>query len=384
MTATEVLDAGAQELLAHGFPGAVLGVATADGRSIGVAGRTGAPHDDRPLTTDARFDIASVTKILGTTTGLLRLVSLGELDLDDPVSRFLPAFGDGAKADVTVRHLLTHRGGLAPWWPLYLDAARSGRDPFEIALGLPLATRPGSGRVYSDLGFLMLGRVIEQVTGTTLPDAVGALVIAPLGLRGTGYGHPVPAADGEAPVLASAAGDSVERRMVQTGRPYPVPFDPDAFGGWREHVVVGEVNDGNAFHAFGGAAGHAGLFSTADDLLTLGVALAGAGADDGLWSRAVAEEFFAAGPDPEQALGLRRYRADLGRGPEVLLGHPGFTGVAFGFVPDARTAVVIATNRLLGSDVTNDRLWQDALPVWLQALHPTDPNHARSEKRETP
>jgi CubicO group peptidase (beta-lactamase class C family) len=383
MTATEVLDAGAQELLAHGFPGALLGVATADGRSIGVAGRTGAPHDDRLLTTDARFDIASVTKILGTTTGILRLVSQGEMDLDDPVARYLPAFGDGAKAEVTVRHLLAHRGGLAPWWPLYLDAARSGRDPFEIALGLPF-TRPGTGRVYSDLGFLMLGRVIEQVTGTTLPDAVGALVIAPLGLRGTGYGHPVPAADGAATVLASAAGDSVERRMVQTGRPYPVPLDADAFGGWREHVIVGEVNDGNAFHAFGGAAGHAGLFSTADDLLTLGVALAGAGADDGLWSRGVAEEFFAAGPDPEQALGLRRYRADLGQGPEVLLGHPGFTGVAFGFVPDARTAVVIATNRLLGSDVTNDRLRQDALPVWRQALHPTDPNHARTEKRETP
>ncbi|GLK16683.1 serine hydrolase domain-containing protein [Herbiconiux flava] len=365
MSASDVLGIGVGALLAHGFSGAVLGVAAGGERSIGVAGRTGPAAADPPLTAAARFDIASVTKILATTTSLLRLVSQRRVGLDDPIGRFLPAFSGADRAEVTVRHLLSHRGGLAPWWPLYIDAQRSGRDPFEIAVGLPLASRPGSTRVYSDLGFLLLGGVIEAVTGTGLAEAVTALVIDPLGLTGTGYAHPTP---GDALVLASADGDEVERRMVETGRPYAVPFAAEDFDGWRERVICGEVNDGNAFHAFGGVAGHAGLFSSADDLLTLGSALAGGPSGEGLWSSAVAEEFFAASPDPEQALGLRRYRADLGRGEEDVLGHPGFTGVAFGFVPGADTAVIIATNRLIGSEVTNDRLWRDAMPVWREAL----------------
>jgi CubicO group peptidase (beta-lactamase class C family) len=384
---TTTLTDGAIALLGHGMPGAVLGLRTAAGEAIGCAGAA-LPESTAPdsadstasasastddLTPGATFDIASITKVLATTTSLLRLVSAGRLSLDDRVERYLPAFSGGAKSEVTVRDLLAHRGGLEPWHPLYLAAAVSETaraDPLGFALALPLAARPGSARIYSDLGFMMLGRVVETVTGRPLAEAVSALVLEPLGLRGTAYAHPAAGTGtSTSAVAASALGDAVERRMVETGDPYPVPYRAADFPGWRDRLLVGEVNDGNAYHAFDGVSGHAGLFSTPADLLTFGAALSDFRSRDDLWNPLVAAEFFAASADPAQALGFRRSTVDLGAGPVTALGHPGFTGVAFGFVPDASLSFVIATNRLLSpAPPSNDRLWQEALPVLREAL----------------
>ncbi|MFB2554601.1 serine hydrolase domain-containing protein [Herbiconiux liangxiaofengii] len=374
MTAESVLQAGARHLVSTGIPGVVLGLHTPAGDVFGCAG-TRIPSTSLPPTPETAFDIASVTKVLATTTSLLRLVSAGSVSLDDRVERFVPPFSGGAKSDVTLRHLLTHRGGLQPWWPLYPDAAspssdRPGglahpsADALELAAALPLAAAPGTTRLYSDLGFMLLGRVIESVTGERLADAAAHLVFAPLGLTSTGYAHPVDAERGG--TAASSRGDEIERRMVRTGIPYPVPFQETDFGFWRDELLVGEVNDGNAFHAFGGVSGHAGLFSTPRDLLAFATALSDYRDHDELWNPAVTEQFFAASADPEQAIGFRRSEWDLGEGPVTVLGHPGFTGVAVGFVPGASVAVVIATNRLLapGEPVPNADLWERATRVW--------------------
>jgi CubicO group peptidase (beta-lactamase class C family) len=384
-----VLSDGAHDLLAHGVPGALIGLRTAAGEAIGCAGSATPalpPPSDlaaaRPLTAETAFDIASITKVLATTTSLLRLVSAGDLALDERIERFLPAFSGGAKSQVTVRDLLAHRGGLQPWHPLYLaaavnDAARA--DPLRFALELSLAGRPGRERIYSDLGFMALGRVVEVVTGRTLREAVTALVLDPLGLHDTAYAHPL-----AGPVAASSRGDEVERRMVDTGVPYPVPYRATDFAGWRERMLVGEVNDGNAFHAFAGVSGHAGLFSTPADLLAFGLALSDHSNRDDLWNPRVVEEFFSATDDPAQAFGFRRYEIDLDSGPVTALGHPGFTGVAVGFVPGASLAFVIATNRLLGPNPqppANDALWQQAIPVVRDAVRasaaPTRPSASR-------
>ena len=122
---------------------------------------------------------------------------------------------------------------------------------------------------YSDLGLILAGRIVEQVTALGLADAFRRLVAEPLGLAAR-YG-PIPAAR----AAASADSDAYEFGMVASGRPYPVPFTAGRFPGWRNHPLRGEVNDGNAAHALGGVAGHAGLFATVGDLLRLGAAVRG-------------------------------------------------------------------------------------------------------------
>ena len=152
-------------------------------------------------------------------------------------------------------------------------AARGGGASRDVALEraqrLPIASRPGTAWCYSDLGPILAGRIVEQVTTLGLADAFRTLVAEPLGLAAR-YG-PIPAAR----AAASADSDAYEFGMVASGRPYPVPFTAGQFPGWRNRPLRGEVNDGNAAHALGGVAGHAGLFATVGDLLRLGAAVRG-------------------------------------------------------------------------------------------------------------
>lgn len=306
--------------------------------AAGVLGSLGPAGGEGSAGPDTRFDLASVSKIV-TTLAIMRLRATGALDLDIPVRSVLPAFRGGAKDAVTVRGLLRHRAGLWEWWPLYAHAEDGPAvlgDPAAAvarAASLPLRYRPDSGRHYSDLGFQLLGAVVAAVHGSDLPTAVASLVAGPLGLTRTGYGPLEDAAD----VAVTSHGDAWERQMIATGRPYPVPVRavPDS----RTHWLQGEVNDGNAHHAFGGAAGHAGIFSTAGDTARLGAVMFG---EHPLWPPPVVQEFSAAGPDPEQALGWRR-------GEEagvVILGHPGFTGTEVSVAPSRGVAWSLLTNRL--------------------------------------
>ena len=317
-------------------PGRVVGVSRAGRRSVAASGVAGSGGE--AVTPDTLFDLASVTKVVVTTCLLHRLAVLRELTLDDRVDRYLRWSPCPA---VSLRTLAYHRAGLWEWQPLYLTA-----DPVGSLAGLPLRYSPGSGRHYSDLGFMMLGLVVEAVTGLNLREALAEIICAPLALRHLSFG-PV-----SAPVASSSLGDAIEQRMVETGEPYPVLFEDPGFG-WREAELVGEANDGNAFHAFGGVAGHAGAFAATNDLLTLLESLAG-GAD--FWGDCGG--VFADGPDEGQAFGWR----SMTTGSARWLWHPGFTGCAVGFVPGEGTAVAMLTNRLLADDpAPTEALWRDVL-----------------------
>lgn len=313
--------------------------ATVTAGRTSAGGRAPAP---RPVTPGTRFDLASVSKLF-TTLAVMRLRAAGALDLDAPVRSLLPAFAGGAKDTVTVRLLLLHRAGLWEWWPLYADAEDGPGiigDPAAAvarAAALPPRYSPDSGRHYSDLGFQLLGAIVAAAGGADPRTAVASLVTGPLGLRETGYG-PVAAAG----VAVTSRGDAWERRMIATGEPYPVPVRavPVTRTGW----LRGEVNDGNAHHAFGGAAGHAGIFATAAETARLGEVMFGDHPD---WPAEVVAEFSAAGPDPEQALGWRRTEVPVaGGGTVTVLGHPGFTGTELAVAPSLGLSWALLTNRL--------------------------------------
>ncbi|MEV7966195.1 serine hydrolase domain-containing protein [Sphaerisporangium sp. NPDC088356] len=322
-----------------------------------VRWQDGVREGEDPLTIGTHHDLASVTKVVGTTTALMRLVSDRIVDLDTEVNRYLPGFHGGGKESVTVRDLLLHRGGLWEWHPLYI-AADGPEEAHRVAEELPLRYQPRAERHYSDLGFILLGRVITSVTGLGLQQAVSDLVTGPLGLDATRYARPA----GE-PVATGARDDRIEIAMLDSGLPYPVPHRSGDFAGWRRGPVHGQVADGNAYHAFGGVSGHAGLFSTVPDLLRFATALAGYREHDTLVRPEVAREFFAAGPDEAQALGFRRYRLELGGETLTVLGHPGHVGCAVGFVPDRGVALALASNRLLveGTPVPGEALWHELL-----------------------
>lgn len=306
------------------------------------------------------FDLASVSKVVGTTSCLQRLASMRLLDVDATVRSFLPSLG-GADS-TTVRDLLQHRGGLWDWQPLYL-APGGQEDPFRVIDDLPLRYPPGKERHYSDLGFMILGRLVETVAQVPLDVAVRTLVADPLEVGALSYG-PV---TGDS-IATSGFDDRVEQTMVATGNPHPVMWTDEGFP-WRTGPIRGTVNDGNSAHAFHGVAGHAGLFATIDSTLDVGVALSSAEDFPSVWDPTVTADFFAAGPDAEQALGWRRAELPVGGSTRPLLWHPGFTGTAMGFVPGARIAVAFASNRLLAEEPQpTTALWQHVLTALAEIL----------------
>lgn len=326
---------------------AVAGVRTGAGTAVAQGGWARLPAagvPGQPMTGQTLLDLASVTKVAATTTLIMHLVADGRLRLDAPARRFLPAFTGDGRDEVTVEGLLTHTAGLRPWWPLYCEAT----DPdtaIERAQRLPLAGRPGAAWRYSDLGLILAGRVVERVTTLGLADAFAALVAEPLGLAAR-YG-PVPAPR----AAASADSDAYEWGMVATGRPYAVssttgPFTTGQFPGWRNRPLRGEVNDGNAAHALGGVAGHAGLFATAGDLLRLGAAVRGGD----FIPAPVLARFAAPVPvHPEQAVGFRRATVRAAGGAVTLLYHGGFTGTYFAVGLEDELVIAGGAMRLYGT-----------------------------------
>jgi CubicO group peptidase (beta-lactamase class C family) len=347
--------------------GVVLGVSVHGERTIVASGQATVGTAE-PMTVDTVFDLASVSKVVGTTTALMALVSTGELRLDMRVSALVPSFA--GSSDSTIRDLLAHRAGLWEWQPLYL-APGVGDDANAVVDAIEPRYRPGTGRHYSDLGFIYLGRVLEVATGIALADAITELALEPLQLHDTTF-HPAAQHSSDRPTAASSFGDRAERQMVASGEPYPVRWPAAGFA-WREQELIGQPNDGNCFHAFGGVAGHAGLFSTVEDLLDFADILGGHGGLTAPWDRSVAQEFFAAGPDLEQALGFRRTPIEVAGERHALLWHPGFTGCAVGFVPTLALSMALGSNRLLTSDrdgtpVPTVQLWQPLVEA-AAALH---------------
>lgn len=300
----------------------------------------------------ALFDVASCTKAIATTASVMALATRSELRTDDLLSRFLPS----PRPAITLRHLLTHTAGLAEWQPLYLGSG-SRDEAVSLAAHLPLRYAVGEGRHYSDLGFVLLGAVVESVTGERLDASVRALVTGPLGMAETRLGPVDPAA-----AVANGHGDDIEQAMIRGGEPYPVTLDATHEVRFRTEWVRGEVSDGNAFHAMAGVSGHAGLFSTLDDVTRFGTAMLG---ESAVWSQPVLDLFLQPGPD-EQALGF--WWQPAAGGPAY--GHPGFTGARFLVDLASRSVAVLLSNRLHVM-APGEQVPPDIAPVWQDYLRAT-------------
>lgn len=254
-----------QESLELGaFPGAVAGVANhKQTLFLQAGGFSRIKATKRVLHHNDLFDLASLTKPVATATTLLRLVQLGKLSLDQPVSTHLRGWPDGDYSQITVRHLLTHSSGLPAWFPVYTQTT-NGDEVLAVISKLDLAYRPGIRVEYSCLGYIVLGILIEQITNLTLEQATQDLVFQPLAMNETAY-LPLKTLKANPERLVCNEADSViEKGMTSRAG---LSFD-----GWREGYGPGTPNDGNACYALGGISGNAGLFGTAGDLLTFGQA----------------------------------------------------------------------------------------------------------------
>ncbi|HEY3133615.1 MAG TPA: serine hydrolase, partial [Gemmatimonadaceae bacterium] len=220
----------------------------------------------RPMRISTMFDLASVTKVMATTMATMLLVDRGKIELDAPVYRYLPDFRGLHLDSITVRHLLSHSAGLVQWQPLYYHASNSAQT-YAVIRDMPLEWGVGDARHYSDLGFMLLGYLVERVSSQRLDSFLEQNLYRPLGLRSTTFN---PKSHGFTDFAATEQGNVYEKHMVYDSTfGYRYRGDPAAWNGWRQYVLNGEVDDGNSYYANGGVAGHAGLFSTAADLRVL-------------------------------------------------------------------------------------------------------------------
>ncbi|WP_244312485.1 serine hydrolase domain-containing protein [Microbispora hainanensis] len=299
---------------------AAVAVIAVDGRTVaeaavGEAVRYADPSGEllaeRPaVTMDALFDIASVTKLF-TATVLVSLAQEGALDLDEPVAVRLPRFY-GHRPEITVRHLLTHSAGLPA-------SRRVEKEPeearWDLVLSTPVQGPPGT-HLYSDVGLITAGRVAEAAGGAPLDVLVRERVTGPLGLGATAYGP------------------------VEPGLAVATEFK-------RGTCVRGEVHDETA-HALGGVAGHAGLFSTAADLVRFGEALRTGGGPvlSPSWTAEMLRDQGVPGAAFRQGLGVR-IDDPATVGPLAgAFGHSGFTGTSLVVDPARRLTVVLLTNNV--------------------------------------
>jgi CubicO group peptidase (beta-lactamase class C family) len=310
----------ADEVAAGRLPGAVL--------ALGVGERTAylqafgyAEHRNgvvRPMTADTLFDLASLTKVVATLPAILTLVDDGEVRLADPVSRFLPEFAEGGKAEVTLRHLLTHTSGL-PAHRRY-DRLGDGEAIREAVFRGPLVDAPGRHVVYSDLGFIVLAEVVRAVSGLPIDEYARARVFTPLGMTDTMYCPP--------PTLWPRVAATEE-----------VP----GIG-----VKVGVVHDENAL-AMDGVSGHAGLFAPIADLIRYVQMWVMAGPSVlSAAARRAAVRCWTDGLDGRRGLGwvcrqdAYDHCGDLW--PPTAVGHTGFTGTSIAFDPVSRWWLILLTN----------------------------------------
>lgn len=310
------------------YPGAVVVVGTRDrillargyGHFSWNAG-SAVPSPDSTL-----FDLASLTKVVATTPAAMVLVGRGQLDLEAPVQRYLPEFRGRGKEQVLVRHLLEHTSGLRS----FIDMPRLTRDPAEarrIVLEDSLRRAPGTRVEYSDLNAILLGWVIERVTGQSLDAFVRSDVHEPLGMMSTLY------------------------RPPRALRPRIMPV-----GFWRGTVIQGELHDQNAV-LLGGVTGHAGLYSTGMDLARYAQAILNGGVSGQrrVFREPVVDLFTDRGRG-NRALGWEaRDTTSIDNTGALLtpaaVGHGGFTGTSIWIDPQLDVFIIVLTNRVFAPRV---------------------------------
>jgi CubicO group peptidase (beta-lactamase class C family) len=301
-----------------------------------------------PMARSTIFDLASLTKTLATTTSVMLLVDEGAVGLDDPVAKVLPAFADRDKDAVTIRHLLTHSSGLKPWRAYHESLLEKERKTGEAIIGSSearewildrtfrsaLVHEPGEAAVYGDLDFIVLGAVVEALSHQRLDDFCRERVFGPLGMDDTFF---VPLERGHTPLP-----EPMRRRIAATEN-----------CDWRDRILWGEVHDPNA-SAMGGVAGHAGLFSTVDDVMKFAQTVIDVwhGRSDLLPTQTL-KAFTVRQQLPatsDWALGWdtpTRGASSSGQYfSEQSVGHLGFTGTSLWIDLEAEAAITLLTNRV--------------------------------------
>jgi CubicO group peptidase (beta-lactamase class C family) len=297
----------------------------------------GMRNEALPVNDSTACDLGSITKIVSTTSIVMKLVESKSIALDDVVSRYLPEWSLYPRHGVTISDLLEHQAGLNEWRPLYI----SQENPTTARMAIVnQGYKYSEGRHYSDLGFITLGNIITEILKTDLDLAFNELVGTPLALNSTWFVHPSDSSN----VFASSYGDRAELEMVKSQAPYPTIERAEDFAGWRYQILEGEVNDGNSFHLYGGISGHAGLFSTATDLLVYGESILKSFKGNGYFDGRVLNAFLTVGRDPAQGIGFRTWEHN---GEIEYWGHTGYPGTALGINLKKESVAVLLTNRLL-------------------------------------
>jgi serine-type D-Ala-D-Ala carboxypeptidase len=318
------------------FPGGVLVVGYQGtpvfAQAVGAAALLPGPQ---PMTLDTVFDLASLTKPMATVTALMLLVDAGLVKLDAPVHTYLHACGRPDRHSLTLRQLLSHCSGLPAWRPYYqtidpsLPASARRRAVYAAVHGEPLINRPGASVQYSDLGFILLGELVEVVSGIPLDEFCRQQIFARLHLEGLGFRH------------------------LERPRAAEMPCASTEQCPWRQRILEGEVHDENAW-IMGGVAGHAGLFATAHQVWQFAQSLMG-GLQGQRWlvSTSTLQAFTTRQNSPEGstwALGWDTPTPGQSSAGQYIsstaLGHLGFTGTSLWVDASKQVIVVLLTNRV--------------------------------------
>ncbi len=308
------------------FPGAVI-LVSKEGKIIYEKAFGHLSYDDTSavVTTNTIYDIASLTKVIATTTAAMICYDRNLFDIDDPVSNYIPEFAQNGKENVTIKNLLLHNSGLPSFKPFY----KKYSSPDEVISDIystPLQYQPGTKTVYSDLGIITLAKVIEKVTGKSLDDFSQEEIFKPLDMNSTYFNPP----------------DSLKYKIA--------PTEYDDY--WRNKLVWGKVHDETAF-MLNGVAGHAGLFSTASDISHLLLMLLNKGNYNSkqiikgktiqLFTKRYSQQSTRAlGWDTKSNTGSSA--GDLF--DSTSFGHLGFTGTSVWVDPTRNLFVIFLTNRV--------------------------------------
>lgn len=308
------------------FPGAVILIAR---RGLilgeGAFGRFTYSKDSPPMRMNTIFDLASLTKVVATTTAIMILYDRGLIDLEAPVVQYLPEFGQRGKGKIKIKHLLAHCSGLPAWKPFY-KKSQHPEDLLRMIYEMEPEHEPGTQAVYSDLGFIVLGEVIERITGKTLDRFCREEIFEPLGMRDTMFNPP----------------RSLWHKIA--------PTEQDS---WRGRLLQGEVHDRNAY-VMGGVSAHAGLFSTARDLAVfLQMMLNGGVYGDKRIVKESTVKLFVQRQNlvegSSRALGWDTPSGESTSGhyfSKNSFGHTGFTGTSLWVDPEKELFVIFLTTRV--------------------------------------
>jgi CubicO group peptidase (beta-lactamase class C family) len=309
------------------FPGGVVGVL----RNGSLIWQEAYGYHDYSKTKSVQangvYDLASISKIMATTTSMMKLVDEGKVSLDDPVSKYIPEYNEGKKSEITIRHFLLHTSGL-PAFRIYVDELRTREELIEAVRNEPLINEPGEEYVYSDLGFILLAEIIHEVSGKRLDEYVHDEFFDPMGMTSTTYNP-----------------ENIGRFL--TNRIPPTEIDTV----YNRGLVHKKVHDERAYF-MDGVSGHAGLFSSVQDMAKYFFMLLNDGNYGGhqYLSPEIINLFTShQSPINQRGLGFDRKSEGFSTAgtltSENSFGHTGFTGTSFWVDPDENIAIIILTNR---------------------------------------